>query len=326
MGQIPQSIQKEPSNIQALKNQYQLEFINFRHTISILSYNILADIYCEQSYFSYADFQNLKFLNRSTKIIDQLKNFNADILCLQEVDNIEFYQDNIKNLQYDICYCQRPQRSDGCLIAFKIEKFKILISQEYSLDQLALDYGLPLQYLRQNVFQIVRLEHLLTKKQFIIGNIHTFWNPNQDDLKFFQIVQLVQFMEAQKESEDQILIFCGDFNSLPKSNPIQYIQKNNPIVERIEMSTNQIKLQNDIFQHYGPPKLNWESAYHPFPTFTNYTNNFKGCIDYIYYHNAKVEKILSIPNQSLLQKEVALPNSNFPSDHVPILAYFDFHC
>lgn len=45
-------------------------------------------------------------------------------------------------------------------------------------------------------------------------------------------------MEAEKESDDQILIFCGDFNSLPHSNPIQYISKNKPIVERIEKSSN----------------------------------------------------------------------------------------
>ncbi|CAD8136206.1 unnamed protein product [Paramecium pentaurelia] len=325
MGQIINSIQKKPSNNLTMQNEYQPEFINFRHAISILSYNILAAIYCEQSQFGYAHNQYLKFTNRSTKIIEQLKIFNVDIFCLQEVDNIEFYQEHIKKLNYEFCYVQRPQRPDGCLIAFKIEKFKLLKYSEYSLDKMALNYGLPLQYQRQNVFQIVRLEHILTKKQLVIGNIHTFWNPNQDDLKFFQIVQLVQKMEAEKESDDQILIFCGDLNSLPHSNPIQYIQKNKPIIERIEKSSNQIKIQKEIFEHYGPPKLNWQSAYHPFPKFTNYTKDFKGCIDYIFYHNANVEKILRLPEESLLQQEVALPNRNFPSDHLPILAYFDFH-
>ncbi|CAD8052648.1 unnamed protein product [Paramecium sonneborni] len=325
MGQVINSIKTNPSNNLTMQNHYQPQFINFRHTISILSYNILAAIYCEQQYFSYAQNQNLQFANRSAKIINQLKNFNPDIFCLQEVDNFEFYKEHFKKLNYNSCYVQRPQRQDGCLIAFKIEKFKLVKYSEYSLDKMALNYGLSVHYQRQNVFQIIKLEHILTKKQLIIGNIHIFWNPDLDDLKFFQIVQLVQKMEAEKESDDQTLIFCGDFNSQPNSNPIQYIQQNQPILERIEKSQNQIKLQNEIFEHYGPPKLNWQSAYHPFPKFTNYTQNFKGCIDYIFYHNTNLERILRIPDEKLLQQEVALPNTFFPSDHLPILAYFDFY-
>lgn len=32
-----------------------------------------------------------------------------------------------------------------------------------------------------------------------------------------------------------------------------------------------------------------------------------------------------MPNENLLKEETALPNYNFPSDHLPLLVYFDFH-
>ncbi|CAD8141547.1 unnamed protein product [Paramecium octaurelia] len=134
------------------------------------------------------------------------------------------FQEYIKNLQYDICYFLRPQRSNECLIAFKIEKYKILKSLECSFDQLALDYGLPPLNLRMNVFQIVRFQ-----KKIIQNRKHS--QILEFKKKTTQVVKLVQFMEAQKEFDDQIIIFCGDLNSLPKLNPIQYIQKNYPIVE-----------------------------------------------------------------------------------------------
>lgn len=41
--------------------------------ISVLSYNILADIFCKPDYFSYADPKILDFKYRSVKIIEEIK-------------------------------------------------------------------------------------------------------------------------------------------------------------------------------------------------------------------------------------------------------------
>ncbi|CAD8050354.1 unnamed protein product [Paramecium primaurelia] len=68
----------------------------------------LIDYFSSIQYFSYAEIQNLKSTNRSSQFIDQFKNFNVDILCLQEVDNLKFYQEPKDKLNYDICYLKRP--------------------------------------------------------------------------------------------------------------------------------------------------------------------------------------------------------------------------
>ena len=63
------------------------------------------------------------------------------------------------------------------------------------------------------------------------------------------------------------------------------------------------------------------------PEFTNYTEKFKGTIDYIFYkdfqeNNIKVRRVLNIPKSSVLGD--GCPNNIFPSDHLPIIADFDY--
>ncbi|PFH32258.1 hypothetical protein BESB_015760 [Besnoitia besnoiti] len=58
------------------------------------------------------------------------------------------------------------------------------------------------------------------------------------------------------------------------------------------------------------------------PRFTNYTRDFQGCLDYLFFENAVAKAVLSVPEESELKREVALPNSRFPSDHVALMADF----
>jgi len=60
------------------------------------------------------------------------------------------------------------------------------------------------------------------------------------------------------------------------------------------------------------------------PSFTCYTDEFKGTLDYIFYQpeKAQVASVLEIPPEDALCSEIALPNSQFPSDHLAIVANF----
>ena len=58
------------------------------------------------------------------------------------------------------------------------------------------------------------------------------------------------------------------------------------------------------------------------PSFTNLTANFKGNLDYIFYNKRsklELKRVLKIPKRKEL---VALPNKNWSSDHLPIMAEF----
>eukprot|EP01069_Polyplicarium_translucidae_P000211 Polyplicarium_translucidae@DN1119_c0_g1_i4.p1 len=73
--------------------------------------------------------------------------------------------------------------------------------------------------------------------------------------------------------------------------------------------------------------LKWE------PAFTNYTTNYVGCLDYLFFQPEKValRAVLTLPDAHDLQKESLalqnlrseLPSLQRPSDHLPLMGVFD---
>jgi hypothetical protein len=69
------------------------------------------------------------------------------------------------------------------------------------------------------------------------------------------------------------------------------------------------------------------------PVYTNKKPDFEGCLDYIWYAEAdsyagsglQLEGVLDLPAKEFVEAESGgIPNSLFPSDHLPIMATFSF--
>lgn len=61
------------------------------------------------------------------------------------------------------------------------------------------------------------------------------------------------------------------------------------------------------------------------PNFTNYTENFQGCLDYIFHSdNLIVNKVVEPLSKEEASKEKALPSMKYPSDHIVLYAEFSF--
>jgi len=62
------------------------------------------------------------------------------------------------------------------------------------------------------------------------------------------------------------------------------------------------------------------------PPFTNFTDPFKGTLDYIFIRKGEQaiipQKIMELPPLEILQSHNALPNDTYPSDHISILCEF----
>lgn len=58
-----------------------------------------------------------------------------------------------------------------------------------------------------------------------------------------------------------------------------------------------------------------------FPQYTNYTQKFIGCLDYIFYDKThlKVVDVVPMPSHEEIVRETALPNEKVPSDHIPLV-------
>ena len=73
-----------------------------------------------------------------------------------------------------------------------------------------------------------------------------------------------------------------------------------------------------------PLRSAYEDYYHgQEPLVTNYSYEFIGCLDYIFYNsgcNHIFEKsgVVSLPSNASLAVEESLPSATIPSDHLPI--------
>mmetsp|Transcript_23536 Transcript_23536/g.23279 ORF Transcript_23536/g.23279 Transcript_23536/m.23279 type:complete len:139 (+) Transcript_23536:594-1010(+) len=115
---------------------------------------------------------------------------------------------------------------------------------------------------------------------------------------------------------------CGDFNSIPFSNVL------NLFYGKPWKPTENKEIDLEIESLRIKPWFKFRSAYERYdgkahPKFSNFTLNFNGCLDYIFHtFELKPKRILMIPSEEIVTKEGALPNSEYPSDHLPLKVEF----
>lgn len=94
--------------------------------LNVMQYNVLAELY------GVKDGQNAesmyKFKYRAPRIMQEIQNDDADIICLCEIDHYEdFYQQQLQYLGYQCYLAQQDQNGsyevEGILIGWKTDKF-----------------------------------------------------------------------------------------------------------------------------------------------------------------------------------------------------------
>lgn len=104
---------------------------------SLVSYNILAQVYVRSALYPHSPSACLKWKNRSDAVLTVLKSFGADFLCLQELDNEDFYKGNMETEGYSSLYIQRSgQKRDGCGIFYKISCAELLVEDRIYYNEL----------------------------------------------------------------------------------------------------------------------------------------------------------------------------------------------
>jgi len=92
-----------------LAPQIQTQLI--QNEFTILSYNLLADSYADPKFFPSCKDVYLNFTYRSDLVIQQLRQFSSDIICLQEVDHFEdVFRIKLQELGYNMVYAQKNRR------------------------------------------------------------------------------------------------------------------------------------------------------------------------------------------------------------------------
>ncbi|KAA8527989.1 hypothetical protein F0562_035142 [Nyssa sinensis] len=105
---------------------------------SLVSYNVLAQVYVKSALFPHSPSACLKWKARSQAILTVLKSLGTDFLCLQELDEYDsFYKGNMENHGYSSIYIQRSgQKRDGCGIFYKHKSAELVLEEKIEYNDL----------------------------------------------------------------------------------------------------------------------------------------------------------------------------------------------
>jgi CCR4-NOT transcription complex subunit 6 len=217
---------------------------------------------------------------------------------------------------------------------------------------------------RDDIGVLAFLENRMTGSRLIVGNVHVFWNPAFTDVKLVQVAILMEaitkfankwakfpactdkalYRFANGDGEDgkepvieadqapsmeysdgsQIpLLLCGDFNSLPNSGIYDLIVQG--VLPNSHEDLGSRKYGNFTRDGISHP-FSLKSSYSSIGelSFTNYTPNFVGVLDYIWYstNTLQVLGLLGDIDKDYLTRVPGFPNYHFPSDHVALYAQY----
>ncbi|PKU34367.1 ccr4-not transcription complex subunit 6 isoform x1 [Limosa lapponica baueri] len=252
---------------------------------------------------------------------------------------------------------QERKHVDGCAIFFKTEKS---IYSSKSLASLVLFVAIqcflesiPIIRKKRSVQEKSRSgkPHLGMEKQLVlVANAHMHWDPDYSDVK---LVQTMMFLSEVKNIIDKAsrslkpgvsgelgtipLVLCADLNSLPDSGVVEYlstggVETNHKDFKELRYNESLTNFScngkngttNGRITHGFKLKSAYENGLMPY---TNYTFDFKGIIDYIFYSKPQLN-ILGIlgplDHHWLIENNISgCPHPLIPSDHFSLFAQLE---
>ncbi|KAH9498116.1 2',5'-phosphodiesterase 12 [Bulinus truncatus] len=324
-----------------LRTSERAPFKSFR----VMTYNILAQIYADtdlarQELFHYCPSKALDMDYRKHLLLKEILGYQADLLCLQEVDYSIFYSHltpAFTALGYIGLFRPKAgQVSEGCCHFLRKDKFRLVSELDITLSEyLSTDPNCDdiwsqvclLQPLkdkieqRSSILQVTVVESLEIPGKFIcIANTHLYFHPTACNIRLLHVAAAMRYLQGIRdaylqEKKDISLIFCGDFNSAPHLGVYQLL------------TSQMVPSDHADWNSAGPEeKLTGLELFQPIdllsacgtPAYTNFTEGFKATLDYIFVESDKLEvtKVIPMPSQEDVTAHIALPSPVFPSDHI----------
>lgn len=188
----------------------------------------------------------------------------------------------------------------------------------------------------------VGVDHLAHTQHILVCTAHIHWDPEFCDVKLIQTMMLGNELKTildetnnslrghQKYDPNNVqLLLCGDFNSLPDSGVIEFLSAGRVSMDHPDFK--ELGYKTCLQRLLGTEALNefthafkLASAYSAdIMPYTNFTFDFKGIIDYIFYTKTSMIPLglLGPVSTEWLtdNKIVGCPHPHIPSDHFPLL-------
>ncbi|CAA0812689.1 Carbon catabolite repressor protein 4 homolog 1 [Striga hermonthica] len=219
-------------------------------TFSVLSYNILSDIYASNELYSYCPSWALSWAYRRQNLLREIVGYRADIICLQEVQSNhfeEFFAPELDKHGYQAVFRSKSgevfggkmDTIDGCATFFRRDRFSHVKKYEVEFNTAAQSLTNALvpssqkknalnRLIKDNISLIIVLEAKFGiqsidnpgKRQLVcVANTHVHVHHELKDVKLWQVHTLMKGLEKIAASADIPMLVCGDFNSVPGSAP-----------------------------------------------------------------------------------------------------------
>ncbi|XP_043107674.1 2',5'-phosphodiesterase 12 [Puntigrus tetrazona] len=312
-------------------------------SLRVVSYNILADIYAQTDLsktvlYPYCAPYALEMDYRQNLIKKELSGYNADIVCLQEVDKVAFADSLSPALDafgLDGVFRIKEKQHEGLATYFRRSKLKMLGRYDIMLSEALATDALHRELLekvsgnpslkekiesRSTMLQVTVLQSLCDPSRIIcVGNTHLYWHPKGGNVRLVQIAVALRHMKqvVSEKHPGAGLIFSGDFNSTPSSGLFQLVCEGS------------VSEDHEDWGSGGPEERIRAGLMNPFrlvsacgaPAFTNYVGGFQGCLDYVFVepHALRVEQVIPLPGLQEVTTCVALPSVSHPSDHIALV-------
>lgn len=334
---------------------------NLKFRFTLVSYNILSQTLLNDHRYLYSNCnpRDLEWPRRGNRIVSELLQNRADIICLQEVESEHLqslYRPKLARHGYECLFKKKTgYKIDGCAIFYKSRLFHLLSYKGIEFKRTDVINILD----RDNVGIIAVLKPKLMNRnessKLVIANTHLIFNPRRTDIKLAQLKLFLSEIEAislknpndsHNERSYHPTILCGDMNSTPGSIVNNFVTRDNLVRSDKELEPiatldregspiardtlknpcpdmNQETI-NDNMNSYTP-SMKFKSVY---PTRDEqgrrYVSTFSSCIvDYIFYTSSlKLESYRNLLTEEELSEIGSLPNQDFPSDHISLEAKF----
>ena len=231
---------------------------NLKFKFTLVSYNILSQtlLYEHSFLYSSCNQKDLEWPRRGQRIVSELLNNRADIICLQEVELEHLqnlYRPKLALYGYDCLYKKKTgYKIDGCAIFYKSKLFQLISYRGIEFNRTDITYLLN----RDNVGLIAVLKPKVRTRskssQLVVANTHLIFNPRRDDIKLAQLKYFLQELEEFSLKRDSLsdkttsadastknpvrsyhpTILCGDLNSKPNSVVSKYILRETTSLQR----------------------------------------------------------------------------------------------
>lgn len=254
---------------------------------------------------------------------------------------------------------------DGCAIFYKTAKFSLKKETLIEFNQLAMASAEGSHDMLNRVMtkDNIGLAALLETKEgvwengippenqvqqpLLVATCHVHWDPEYCDVKLIQTMMLMSELRniidenatslrpgsSTTECNSIPLILCGDLNSLPDSGVVEYlttgkVSANHEDFKELGYEACLEKLsiseKPELFMHGFRLAMSYGKEIMPY---TNYTYDFKGIIDYIFYSREFMRPLglLGPLDQEWFKENRVLgcPHPHIPSDHLPLLVEFE---